>query len=91
VIPPNRQSCKCLVFCIAMLGGRLRSKGHFYSSLCDRSNSGRNGGGSRCPCVRRKKQKPLTSFEIGAFYLNPAVSYSSIRRPYSTIGAGGLN
>jgi hypothetical protein len=36
-------------------------------------------------------EKAPTSFEIGAFNLNPAASYSSIRRPYSTIGAGGLN
>jgi hypothetical protein len=27
----------------------------------------------------------------GLLNLNPAASYSSIRRPYSTIGAGGLN
>ena len=27
----------------------------------------------------------------GLLDLNPAASYSSIRRPYSTIGAGGLN
>ena len=31
------------------------------------------------------------SFEHRAFNLNPAASYSSIGRPYSTIGAGGLN
>ena len=36
-------------------------------------------------------KKAPTSFEVGAFDLNPAASYSSIRRPYSTIGAGGLN
>src|SRR2546427_12098608 len=38
-----------------------------------------------------QQTKAPTSFEVGAFTLNPAASYSSIRRPYSTIGAGGLN
>jgi hypothetical protein len=36
-------------------------------------------------------KKAPASFEAGALYLNPAASYSSIGRPYSTIGAGGLN
>jgi hypothetical protein len=40
-------------------------------------------------CV--KTTKAPTSVEAGALNLNPAASYSSIRRPYSTIGAGGLN
>jgi hypothetical protein len=38
-----------------------------------------------------RPQKAPTSFEVGAFNLNPAASYSSIEQPYSTIGAGGLN
>ena len=41
--------------------------------------------------IRDKSKKAPTSFEIGAFNLNPAASYSPIERPYSTIGAGGLN
>ena len=48
-----------------------------------------------CLVVTRRrsdsKTKAPASFEVGAFNLNPAASYSSIRRPYSTIGAGGLN
>ena len=36
-----------------------------------------------------KKARPLS--RSGLFELNPAASYSPIRRPYSTIGAGGLN
>jgi hypothetical protein len=35
--------------------------------------------------------KAPTSFDVEAFELDPAASYSSIGRPYSTIGAGGLN
>jgi hypothetical protein len=36
-----------------------------------------------------KKPQPLS--KLGLLILNPAASYSSIERPYSTIGAGGLN
>ena len=36
-------------------------------------------------------QKAPACFEAGAFDVNPAASYSSIERLYSTIGAGGLN
>src|SRR5215510_16547599 len=36
-------------------------------------------------------KKPGLFRAPGFCVLNPAASYSSIRRPYSTIGAGGLN
>ena len=42
-------------------------------------------------CTVVKTKKGPTSFEIGPFKLIPAASYSPIGRPYSTIGAGGLN
>jgi hypothetical protein len=37
------------------------------------------------------KEKGPNLFQVGAFRIDPAASYSSIGRPYSTIGAGGLN
>src|ERR1044071_5191846 len=40
---------------------------------------------------RTKRKRPAVVRLAGPFSLNPAASYSSIRRPYSTIGAGGLN
>src|ERR1051325_8442052 len=40
---------------------------------------------------RTKRKRPAVFRLAGPFSLNPAASYSSIRRPYSTIGAGGLN
>ena len=45
---------------------------------------------AHCPGVSNKKARALSSTGPLA-NLNPAASYSSIRRPYSTIGAGGLN
>ena len=45
---------------------------------------------AHCPGVSNKKARALSSTGPMA-NLNPAASYSSIRRPYSTIGAGGLN
>ena len=39
----------------------------------------------------RESKKPDALSSTGLFNLDPAASYSSIRRPYSTIGAGGLN
>ena len=41
------------------------------------------------PSAQYKQPQPLS--KLGLFNLNPAASYSSIRRPHSTIGAGGLN
>jgi hypothetical protein len=39
-----------------------------------------------------KKESPNHLNEVGAFLeIDPAASYSSIERLYSTIGAGGLN
>src|SRR3954451_993126 len=39
----------------------------------------------------KHKEKGPHLFQVGAFRIDPAASYSSIGRPHSTIGAGGLN
>jgi hypothetical protein len=42
--------------------------------------------------IKNKKARPPIIMADRAFLnLNPAASYSPIGRPYSTIGAGGLN
>ena len=77
----------------------LVSKSENYSFLDGVTNSGVHNlavGRNRsyffttARIFARKKRAP-TSSRFGALNLNPAASYSSIRRPYSTIGAGGLN
>src|SRR5438128_4759918 len=51
---------------------------------------GKDSGSSK-NLFRLKRPVRLSFWRIGPLNLNPAATYSPIRRPYSTIGAEGLN